>query len=623
MLDFLQEMPYDSDNYIVLDFETTNKSKGSALDESNRLVLSVWNTHMAGMGTKGTEEVGGSRPFGQRDNYTTRILWGTEYDVGPLIEALERADFIVCHNAKFELQWLARAGLDLGKVKVYDTLIGEYVLNGGLSVGLGLGVVASSYNLGGKEAYVDKCIKGGVCPSELPKSMLQRRCIYDVNTTLAIFLKQRERLRDSGQLPVLWTRCILTPVLADIERNGVALDEDRVNAEYESVLTRFNDKYRELGEITGGINLNSPLQRGTYIYEDLGIAEPIKRGKIQKTPAGGYKTDSATILSLKGKSESQRSFLTLYAEYANLNAKLTKSLNTYKKCVDNGDLLLAQFNQTRTRTQRLSSSGSKYSIQFQNQPREYKKLFTARFTDWLVAEIDGAQLEFRVAAFLGQDKRAVNDIREGFDVHSYSAQTMTDAGQDTSRQEAKAHTFKPLFGGASGTDAEQTYYTAFKEKYPGITSAQQSWIDEALATQELRTVTGLVFYYPGTRVQRGSSYVVNSTQICNYPVQSFATADIIPIALTYLWHELRNRGMQSFIVNTVHDSAIMEVHPDELEEVRQISVDCFTHSVYNYLKAVYNIEFNVPLGTGFKAGSHWSEGEETTESIDPPFEWVS
>jgi DNA polymerase I-like protein with 3'-5' exonuclease and polymerase domains len=305
-------------------------------------------------------------------------------------------------------------------------------------------VVASSYNLGGKEAYVDKCIKGGVCPSELPKSMLQRRCIYDVNTTLAIFLKQRERLRDSGQLPVLWTRCILTPVLADIERNGVALDEDRVNAEYESVLTRFNDKYRELGEITGGINLNSPLQRGKYIYEDLGIAEPTKRGKIQKTPAGEYKTDSATILSLKGKSKSQRSFLTLYAEYANLNAKLTKSLNTYKKCVDNGDLLLAQFNQTRTRTQRLSSSGSKFSIQFQNQPREYKKLFTARFTDWLVAEIDGAQLEFRVAAFLGQDKRAVNDIREVFDVHSYSAQTMTDAGQDTSRQEAKAHTFKPL-----------------------------------------------------------------------------------------------------------------------------------------------------------------------------------
>jgi hypothetical protein len=52
MLDFLQEMPYDSDNYIVLDFETTNKSKGSALDESNRLVLSVWNTHVAGIGTK-------------------------------------------------------------------------------------------------------------------------------------------------------------------------------------------------------------------------------------------------------------------------------------------------------------------------------------------------------------------------------------------------------------------------------------------------------------------------------------------------------------------------------------------------------------------------------------------
>ncbi len=116
-----------------------------------------------------------------------------------------------------------------------------------------------------------------------------------------------------------------------------------------------------------------------------------------------------------------------------------------------------------------------------------------------------------------------------------------------------------------------------------------------------------------------SGYVTNTTQICNYSVQGFATADIIPIALTYLWHALRVAGVQSFIVNTIHDSAVLEVHPDEVDIVREIAVKCFTTDVYTYLKEVYNIEFNVPLGTGFKAGKHWTEGDEIEEAVPPPY----
>ena len=64
-------------------------------------------------------------------------------------------------------------------------------------------------------------------------------------------------------------------------------------------------------------------------------------------------------------------------------------------------------------------------------------------------EADFAQLEFRVAAFLSQDMTAIDEVTTGFDVHSYTAQVISDAGQPMSRQEAKAHTFAPLYG-ASG-----------------------------------------------------------------------------------------------------------------------------------------------------------------------------
>ncbi len=432
----LLDICYESDNYVVLDLETTNTLFGSALSDDNSLLLSVAKT-----------------PTGMR------IIHGNEYSVSEIVAKIEEADFLVAHNAKFELQWLVRAGLDLSKVAVFDTMLAEYVIHAGLSVPLGLGVVAERYGFRGKEPYVDICMKGKVCPSLLPKSLLERRCVYDVNVTEAIFLQQRQILRESGKLPVLWTRCILTPVLADVEKNGMCLSPERVESLYKSTVQEFNDIEQQLDAFTGGINLNSTKQRGEFIYDELGISELCDRkGKPIRTSKDGRKTDQDTVLALKGRNKKQREFLTLYARYAFLNGRLTKSLNTYKKVIDDGALLRAQFNQARTRTQRLSSSGLEYSIQFQNQAREFKPLYCARDPSWLIAEIDGAQLEFRVAAFLGQDIGAVRDIEEGFDVHSYTAsvlhsipmQQMLDnkhtKGSEESgwRQDAKADTFKPL-----------------------------------------------------------------------------------------------------------------------------------------------------------------------------------
>jgi hypothetical protein len=77
------------------DFETTTELKGSPLAEGNRLVLASYYS-----------------------SHTGRITstFGSEYDMGHLVEACERAAFIVCHNTKFELGWLKRCGLDLRKV---------------------------------------------------------------------------------------------------------------------------------------------------------------------------------------------------------------------------------------------------------------------------------------------------------------------------------------------------------------------------------------------------------------------------------------------------------------------------------------------------------------------------
>lgn len=77
----------------------------------------------------------------------------------------------------------------------------------------------------------------------------------------------------------------------------------------------------------------------------------------------------------------------------------------------------------------------------------------------------------------------------------------------------------------------------------------------------------------------------------------------MPIALTYLWHLMRD--MRAFICNTVHDSAPIEAPLEEVEQVFEYSNWAFLDAVYEYLEVVYGLKFNVPLGLGFQAGTHW------------------
>lgn len=584
---------YLTEEYMVLDFETTNKDHGDAGNLDNSLLLACW-------WYRGT----------------AFSASGNEYTLSHLAQKAEEIGFVVAHNAKFELKWLRRMGADLSKITVYDTMLCEYVLNGNQRVPLSLGEIAVSYGLPNKEEYIDLCIKSGICPSELPKSLVLQRCKYDVAVTRQVFLKQRHKLYEQRKLPVFFTRCILTPALADIESNGMNLDKDKVTDAYYTVLDEYNRASIELDNITGGINLNSPKQLTEFLYDTLEFKEVMKQGKAIRTATGNRSASSAVVAALKARTAKQKKFKELQGRRAVLNAALTKALNKFMECCDNDDIMYAVFNQSVTATHRLSSSGARYKVQFQNLARRHKPLFTARTKGWLMAEIDGAQLEFRVAAFLGQDTQAMLDIDNHVDVHTFTADTLTEAGQETSRQVAKAHTFKPLYGGSSGTKAERTYYAAFKARYPGITRAQQNWIDQVLSTKVLRIASGLEFFWPDTKIQR-SGYVVNTQNICNYPVQSLATADIIPIAIVGLWIAMREAGLESFIVNTVHDSVILEVHPEETEIIKQLAVDNFGSFVYTYLKEVYNINFNVTLGVGIKLGEHWSIGEEETFDIKP------
>lgn len=584
---------YLGGNYLVLDFECTNNEHGSALAK-NTLLLACWRLG----------QLHPLRGIAGQDHYH----WGNEYEQGLLSEHISQADFIVCHNTKFELGWLRRCGLDLRGLLCACTMIGEKILAGNRKMGLSLDATAERRGLGKKAPTAANLIKAGVCPSQIPAQMLADYCAQDVALTDAIWLEQRKDLEALSLLPVFYCRNIVTPALADIEFNGMTLDASRVSETYAEYAEKYASLEKEFSRITGGINPKSPKQLSEFIYDTLGFAELTDhRGNAVKTPAGGRLTDKHTLAKLEAETDEQKAFLKVAKELVKLKTPLQNltKMQAIAKENPSDPRVFASYNQTVTQTDRLSSTGRNGGFQFHNFDRAFKRLFRARAPGGLVCEADAPQLEFRVAAFLGHDEVAKRDIQEGVDVHANTATTI-----GCSRQNAKPFTFKPLYGGNSGSPGERRYYKFFRERYSGIYRTQSGWTMGVARDKHLVTPWGLRFYWPDTKLTE-SGYVTNTTQIFNYPIQSFATADIIPLCLVLLWHRIGDLGDNCTLVNTIHDSVIAEINPISLEEYTRHLVNCFTVEIYELIEKLYGMNIDIPLGVGIKSGKFWGEGPET------------
>ena len=591
---------YLSNNYVVCDFETTILEKGSPYNEENKIVCSSWRT-------------GPTHPRYKRE---TNYVRGTEYEQEELVNAIEEADFWIAHNTKFEYGWLRRCGLELHGKLAFCTQIAEYILRSNRRASLALASCLKRRGMDSKEHLGASLLKAGVCPSTWPEGWLKPYSIKDSEAGEQLFLHQRRALRKAGQLKTAYTRNLLTPVLVDIERVGMHIDETRVRILHRDYTIRKEELMAQIDIITGGANPRSVPQMRTVLYDQLKFKRP--HDKKWLTPKGEPTTSFDYINTLKAKTKKQIAFKKIKQEYSKVDAALTKCLNKFNDCLDETEehIITASLNQTITATQRLSSTGRNYKAQFQNFPRIFKPLFSAREEGWEIGEIDQAQLEYRVAVWYGQDEAGLYDITHGVDSHAYTAGKIfgddfrsldpSDTRYKAFRTNAKAHTFKPLYGGESGSPNEVRYYKAFKEKHRGIAKVQEEWKKEALNTKKVACPNGLSFYFKDTRITP-SGYITNTTNICNYSVQSLATADIVPIGLVYMWHLMRLRGLKSFIVNTVHDSIITEVLPEEKDLVREIGEISNVGLVKEYLLKVYDIDFNVPLEVETDFAKNWAD----------------
>ena len=316
---------------------------------------------------------------------------------------------------------------------------------------------------------------------------------------------------------------------------------------------------------------------------------------LQRSARNTNRQDAYNFLTDLQRVSALDTYLSSFVEGINIYVKPDKKLHV-------------RLLQHRTSTGRFSGADPN----MQNMPRggtfPVKRVFVSRWQGGEILEADFAQLEFRAAAFLSQDKTAMKEIEDGFDVHAYTASVITESGQKTTRQEAKAHTFAPLYGatGFGRTSAEAKYYEQFTEKYQGIKLWHSRLAKEALESRMITTPSGRQFSFPDVERRRNGS-VSHFTQIKNYPVQSFATADIVPLVLVHMDDMLAK--YKSCIVNSVHDSVVIDIHPEEVQQVLYL-IKQLNSNLTNIIEKQFRIEFNVPLLLEAKIGDNWLDTKD-------------
>jgi len=618
-------------------------------------------------------------------------------------KALDDATLLIGHNIAYDLVWLWESGFKYDG-SVFDTMLGEYVLQRGQKQPLSLEACAERYELDTqKEDTLKNYFSKGYTTRDIPHSELSKYLSADLHATKELSDKIYIRLNSSPDASLTNTILLTNDValcLAKIYLRGFSVNMealDAVKKEFEDERKQLNtDLFTHVANLMGDtpINLNSPEQLSWVIYgrkvkdktewansidpymndvdfrnliiqgtevmyktravqcHDCDGKGEIYRMKVDGSPyarpskcrscdgegyifqktdkgaglrfrppspkwasANGFSTSKLNLETLERAARAKNmtdavDFLSKVRRLSAVETYLSSFVEGIKIHTKKDRKLHVRLLQHRTATGRFSGADPN----MQNMPRggtfPVKRVFVSRWKGGKILEADFAQLEFRTAAYLSQDKIAIKEIEDGFDVHAYTASVITESGQKTSRQEAKAHTFAPLYGatGFGRTSAEAKYYEQFTKKYEGVALWHTRLAKEAMSSKVIRTPSGREFAFPNVYKNRHGR-VSNFTQIKNYPVQSFATADIVPLALLYIDKLLDS--MKSCVVNTVHDSIVIDVHPDEERAVLE-AINTTNKNLPSLVNSKWNIEFNVPLLLESKIGDNWLDTKDVS-----------
>ncbi len=529
---------------------------------------------------------------------------------------LESADTLkVGQNLKYDIIVLRRAGIELGG-PLFDTMVAAALLYPQRRTNnmddlardlLGLTTTPISDLIGkGKDQ---------LSMLQVPLQQIADYAAEDADVTWRLFeLLSKEMSEVVAATPgaaVLGdlfrdVEMPLVRVLAEMEREGVALDADLLGTYAVQVSARI-DEIRSKAVAAAGVEFNpdSPKQLAEVLFDKLGL-------RVVKTTKTGRSTDAEVLETLAAESDHPLPQVLLeYRELTKLLGTYLQPLPTYLSTTTGR--LHASFHQTGAATGRLSSSDPN----IQNIPirtemgREVRRAFTARAPSRLLLTADYSQVELRMLAHFSSDEELSRAFFEGLDIHAHVASQIFEVPLEEvtadQRRIAKTVNFGIIYGQTAFGLARTlripqgeagAFIKAYKERYTGLERFLLACVEQAEDLGYVTTILGRRREIEEIRSRNRTLRQLGERLAINTVIQGSA-ADLIKMAMVRLSERLTAFGGEARLLIQVHDELVLETPADIARDVMDLTVDTMTTA----------LELRVPLKVDAGLGPNWLEGK--------------
>jgi DNA polymerase-1 len=513
----------------------------------------------------------------------------------------------VGHNIKYDYLVLLRHGLEVSPLS-FDTMIAGFLIDPA-SRSLGLKSMARDF-LGAEMTPIEELIGSGKNQIDMAHVAINSVAAYaaaDAEATLRlepIVSRELEKLQATNLLETM--EMPLVPVLASMERNGIALDTEFFKQMSTELTQRLNALEKNIYELAGSVfNINSTQQLSIVLFDRLRLIPP-DRGR--KTASGHFSTSADVLDNLRG----EHPIIALILEYR----ELAKLKSTY---VDALPLQLnpvtrrihTSFNQTGAVTGRLASSDPN----LQNIPtrtelgHKVRQGFIAS-PGCVLLSVDYSQIELRIVADMSKDIAMCAAFQAGQDIHRTTAAAIhgipLDQVTKEQRRNAKAINFGLIYGMSAfglsrSTDltlAEaEEFVASYFRQFPGVKAFLDGLRKSAAEKGYVETLLGRKRYFPNLKTQTNPNLRNREErEAINAPIQGTA-ADILKLAMIHMSIALADAGLVARMLLQVHDELVLECPKEELQDTARV--------VQNVMENAYTL--SIPITTDANWGMNWGQ----------------
>jgi len=507
-------------------------------------------------------------------------------------------------NLKYDMSVLANYDIKLQGI-AFDTMLESYVFNS-TATRHNMDTLAQKY-LNHETIHFEDIAGKGVKQLSFNQIDLEQAGPYaaeDADITLRLHealwpqLEQeagQKRVFDEIEMP-------LVPILSQIERNGVLIDQDMLLQQSQTLASRMIELEQKAHDEAGEVfNLGSPKQIQTIFYDKLGL--PV----LQKTPKGAPSTAEPVLQELAQDYDlprlilEHRSMSKLKSTYTD---KLPQQINPATGRVH------TSYHQAVAATGRLSSSDPN----LQNIPirseegRRIRQAFIAPEGYQLVAA-DYSQIELRIMAHLSSDKGLLTAFQQGKDIHSATAaeifNVLLDKVEPNQRRSAKAINFGLIYGmsafglakqlGVNRGEAQE-YIDLYFTRYPGVKEFMDRMRAEAHEQGYVETLFGRRLYLNDINARNAQRRQYAERAAINAPMQGTA-ADIIKLSMIRCHEWLQQNDIDVRMIMQVHDELVFEVRTEQLDTAKTGINACMSAAA----------ELAVPLIVDIGVGDNWDQ----------------